>query len=87
MVRAKIVVHSTQTKTPTPDVPPELLTQVPPTYMLPIFVAPCEPAMHSSPSQSQEYKGIDHMMGEWVCSHIAMMSHSIADSGEFDFVM
>lgn len=46
MARVKVILHKTQKKTPTPDVPPELLTHVPPTYVLPTLAAPCEPTRH-----------------------------------------
>ncbi len=44
MVNENSMLHSTHKKTPTaevPDLPPELLTHVPPTYLSPTFLDPC----------------------------------------------
>ena len=87
--KAKIVVHKTQKNTPNLDVPAELLTQVPPIYVLPTLVAPCKPAIPSSPSKCHRYMALikcqhsdcklhhiraaQHRMGVGMCIHIAMM--------------
>lgn len=58
MARAELAVHKIQIKTATPDVPPELLTQAPPTYVLPTFLAPCKPAVPSSLEKSYVSYGL-----------------------------